>query len=127
MDKVQSLGRAGARDLCIMPSRPETGSWVLITLTYKINTLQRKFTCCQISCQGLDAHSSFKSPVCFHFFIFFLFLFFSSLPEFSDPLGMNTKGLAICLLDELFNQKAVMKRDFKHFGLKQISPGYGFP
>lgn len=70
LDKIQPLGRAGARDLCIMPSRPETGSQILIALTYKINTLQRKFTCCQIWCQGLGAHSSFKSLICFHFFLF---------------------------------------------------------
>lgn len=54
------------------------------------------------------------------FFLVLFFLFCLFLPEFSDLLGINTKRLEICL-DELFNQKAIQKRDFKRFGLKHFS------
>lgn len=50
-----------------------------------------------------------SSPLFVFISFFFLVFFFSFLPEFSDLLGMNTKGLAIYLLDELFNQKAIME------------------
>lgn len=48
LDKTQSPGKAGTRDLHFVSFRAETGSLILIASTYNINTLQRQLTCCQI-------------------------------------------------------------------------------